>query len=54
MKLCRNYEVADYKKAIMVGVLHHEDRQRDIEHLKKFDDAQSKRNKGMTTEISTG
>jgi hypothetical protein len=47
--LARTYDENDYKTAIIVVALRHEERERDIEHKKKFDLALSKKanNKGL-------
>jgi hypothetical protein len=52
MKLARTYDKKDYKEAIMVVSLHHEERQRKIDHEKKLDETQSKKDKGKGKEIS--
>jgi hypothetical protein len=39
MKLGVTYDVKDYEEAITVVGLYHEDRQREIEHKKKLDEA---------------
>jgi hypothetical protein len=46
MKLGRTYDEEDYEEAITMVSLCHEKRQRKIEHEKKLDEAQSKKDKG--------
>jgi hypothetical protein len=46
MKLGRTYDEEDYEEAITVVSLRHETRQRGIEHEKKLDEAQNKKDKG--------
>jgi hypothetical protein len=43
MKLGRAYDEEDYAKAITLVGLHHEERQREIEHEKMLDEAWSKK-----------
>jgi hypothetical protein len=53
MKLCSTYDQEDYEGTIMVVSLGHEEKQREIEHKKNLDEAQSKKDKGKQKEIST-
>jgi hypothetical protein len=46
MKLGKTYDEEDYEDAITVVGLHHDERQREIEHEKKFDETRSKKTKG--------
>jgi hypothetical protein len=45
MKLGRTYDEEEYKEAIIVVGVYHEERQREIEHEKKLDKARSKNEK---------
>jgi hypothetical protein len=46
MKLGRTYDKENYEEAITVVGLCHEERQREIEHVKKPDKVRSKKDKG--------
>jgi hypothetical protein len=50
--LGRTYDEEDYEEAITVVGLCHEERQREIEHEKKLDEAQSKIDKGKGKDSS--
>jgi hypothetical protein len=52
MKLGKTYEEENYEKAIMVVGLSHEERQSEIKHEKKLDEAQSKKDKGKGKDSS--
>jgi hypothetical protein len=52
MKFSRMYDEEDYKEPIIVVSLLHKERQREIDHEKNFDVAQSRKNKGNGIEIS--
>jgi hypothetical protein len=52
MKLGRTYDEEDYEEAITVVSLCHEERQREIEHEKKLDEAWSKKDKGKGKDSS--
>jgi hypothetical protein len=52
MKLDRTYDDKDYKETIMVINLCYEERQREIEHVKKLNKAGSKKDKGKEKEFS--
>jgi hypothetical protein len=52
MKLGRTYDEVDYEEDITVVSLCHEERQREIEHEKKLDEAQSKKDKGKGKDSS--
>jgi hypothetical protein len=52
MKLIRTYDEKDYEKAIIVVRLHHTERQRELKHEKKLDQARSKNDKAKGKEIS--
>jgi hypothetical protein len=52
MKFGRKYDKEDYKEAITVVDLCHEERQREIENEKKLDEARSKKDKDKGKEIS--
>jgi hypothetical protein len=52
MKLGRTYGEEDYKKAIIVVSLRHEECQREIQHEMKLDEVWNKKGKGKENEIS--
>jgi hypothetical protein len=51
MKLGRTYDEKDFAVAITVVGLHHEERHRDIEHEKKYNEAQSKKEKARESTL---
>jgi hypothetical protein len=52
MKLGRTFDKEDYEEAITVVSLRYEEQQREIEHEKKLDEAQSKIEKGKRQDSS--
>jgi Mg-chelatase subunit ChlI len=52
MKLGSTYEEEDYEEAIILVGLRHEERQREIEHEKKLNEAPSRKAKGKGKESS--
>jgi hypothetical protein len=52
MQLCRTYDKDDYEEAIIVVGSRHEERQKEIDHEKKLDEVQSKKDNGKGKDIS--